>query len=250
MIWSHSVLDNGNLTKDYVLLQEIVDASIPPVAASTYRELYFMSRCFPNLCSNHLSANRHTTLWVIIESYPAQQIGTSFTSASRRRVTQKISHTPRHPTASSHPISSAPRLFPHASPHHSRLLWPASPREEWQGTLLPPCPHARNHGRCRLCARRSAGVRLFVVLSCSNALNATTSALLELFSLRFLQIWCSIYRGRWSGDRRSGRRFGGQQVANCLQPFRGEERETEGPKGGVGSMASMATLRCLLKNNQ
>jgi hypothetical protein len=110
MIWSHSVLDNGNLTKDYVLLQEIVDASIPPVAASTYRELYFMSRCFPNLCSNHLSANRHTTLWVIIESYPAQQIGTSFTSASRRRVTQKISHTPRHPTASSPPMTPSARL--------------------------------------------------------------------------------------------------------------------------------------------
>jgi hypothetical protein len=42
MIWSHSIFDNGNLTKADVLLQEIIDASIPPVVASTYREICFV----------------------------------------------------------------------------------------------------------------------------------------------------------------------------------------------------------------
>jgi hypothetical protein len=61
------------------------------------------------------------------------------------------------------PISSAPSLFPRSSPRHSHLLWHASPRE---GRC---CLHAPAPGRHHLCARRSAGVRLFVILSRSNA---------------------------------------------------------------------------------
>jgi hypothetical protein len=42
MIWSHSIFDNGNLTKTDVLLLEIIDAFIPLVVGSTYRELCFI----------------------------------------------------------------------------------------------------------------------------------------------------------------------------------------------------------------